>query len=282
MTSIRAIDIHGNETPPMDLAGIAYLRSIGRLNDASLVRPEGQEKWIQLGALPMPRETNTSGLGEVLPAPPSLPPQVPPVPPMAQPAQHANVGTIQAAPGIPEVYGYASEPWSRLWAYTVDMHLLMIPTTYAIGYSIGLTGIFTSEDARLLAEPLNLFLGFIATWTLIPIFISASQSIFGTTPGKALFGIRVLASDGRKISFKTALSRNYKLLVSGLYGGLPILYLAGANNFLKNLRKNIQPNWDTDDSRAYQANPRKRRVGLMWLAAFVLLMVKAIEKGLSQ
>ena len=256
-----AIDKTGRETPPMDIEGLKYLCTIDRLNDASLVRPANGNSWVSLGSL-------LTG-GAPVPPPRINPPSPAVAPPQAKPK----------AVGIPDGYEYASEPWSRIWAYWADSVFLGFFGSIGIGLVLGASGAITTTNEGEI-KLLDFAIGMLAAWTVVPFGIALSQCFFGSTPGKALFGIRVWEQDGSKPTFPETLARNYKVLVNGLYLGIPIVYLFGVNQFLKNLKSGVQPVWDTENSRAFQYRPEKRRVWIMWIVAVFGLIVLAISKAI--
>lgn len=251
------IDVNGKQPPPLDALGVQYMEAVERINATSLIRVEGEGNWVPFGSIREqilgPRNATsgrtTSKAGTV------------------QPVATAT-GQPLVGPGIPAGFGYAAEPWSRLWAYLVDRFLLMIPGNIVIALLLGLVGILEALDrvppeAKMRPNQLGYLIGFICCWTIVPSVIAASQAMFGTTPGKAMFGIRVLASDGSRPAFSVLLVRNYRVLTQGLFLNIPFLLLAGIAQFHRNLKKGVPPNWDDDQSRAYQRDPTKNRKSAM-------------------
>lgn len=59
-------------------------------------------------------------------------------------------------------------------------------------------------------------------WVLIE---SVCISMFGTTPGKYLFSLRITSRDEKPLSFQKALSRSFRVWLFGLAGGVPLVSL---------------------------------------------------------
>jgi len=249
----------------MGLDGLLYLHTAGRLNETSLVcSDEPGSKWMSYGSL-------LSELPQTLISPPCPTPPPPAATLILPPVRSAP----NARPGIPEGYGYAKEPWSRLWAYCFDANLFMILGAFPLGLVLATMGLVDAKTPELVYV-------FIGTWTFVPVLIAGCQAMFGTTLGKAMFGIKVLTHEGNKPSFIDAVKRNYQVLIQGLWCGIPFVYLFGAANFQSRLKKNIQPGWDGENSMAYQLNPDVKRIGTMWLAAFLVFVIRAIDKVIGE
>ena len=178
---------------------------------------------------------------------------------------------------FPEGFLYAAKPWPRIWAYWADTLVFSL----AGGFLIGLLSYWSGSPTPEFVS--NEFaLSLLLSWTLIPFLIAMSQAAFGTTLGKALFGIRVLQPDGNNPSFGQAISRSYSVLVSGLYLGIPIAYLFGANKFIRDLQKGVKPSWDLGETSAYQCHPEKNRTGMMWVVAVLGILAIGLIKELGK
>lgn len=61
---------------------------------------------------------------------------------------------------------------------------------------------------------------------LIWIFVESGLVwMFGATPGKYLFTMRITSNDGEPLAFQRALSRSFRVWLFGLAGGMPLLSL---------------------------------------------------------
>ncbi|MGI2299500.1 RDD family protein [Candidatus Cardinium hertigii] len=73
---------------------------------------------------------------------------------------------------------------------------------------------------------------------------AACQACFGNTPGKQLFGIKIIDASGRSINFQKAFKREMLVLFKGQGLGLPIIYLFAMYRGYKNLKKHKITTWD--------------------------------------
>lgn len=105
-------------------------------------------------------------------------------------------------------------PWRRYFARTLDLGLygLFLSAVFSLGFHVPVEEL-TSAPARLL-------LGWFANLPMLllePFLLSR----WGTTPGKALFGIKVLDSEGQKLSLKKARERTMGVFSKGMGYGIP-------------------------------------------------------------
>ena len=110
-------------------------------------------------------------------------------------------------------------PWARLWARSLDF----VISTFLIGVLFGL--ILPEGSLASPADEMKLSLLGIALNVLIvePYLIS----VFGTTPGKRLYGICVLNSDGKPLSFRDSVNRSLLVFVRGEWFCIPVLIAIG-------------------------------------------------------
>lgn len=119
--------------------------------------------------------------------------------------------------------GGQHHPWRRFFARTVDISTVGSLLLFLLGFSIGATMPSRVEGlAKAIENPI------IATFLLYLVWLPAEAaflSLFGTTPAKWLFGIRVAYPDGELLSFSEALSRSFLVWVQGLGLGIPFVAL---------------------------------------------------------
>ena len=163
-------------------------------------------------------------------------------------------------------YEYASEPWSRIWAYWIDTSLLTGLMTLVLNSFVASTRAFSGWGREQIEVFSTVFVFFIA-WSVVPIGIGLYLSAFGTTPGKSLFRIRVLNLDGNRPGKREAIQRNFQVLVYGLWGSLPLIYLLGVARFAQELYKGNRPFWDRYETTAFQDRPESKQTGKMWAVA---------------
>lgn len=137
-------------------------------------------------------------------------------------------------------------PWLRYWARMFDNYLFAICSVLLIGCIAILLEIFGVQlerfnwlDSRIF-EILSGLIFLFAYVFVEPIFLST----WGTTPGKALFKIRVRQPNGDKLSYRAALSRSFNVWAKGLACGIGLFQLFtfwNAYNHLKTYNVTI---WD--------------------------------------
>ena len=139
-------------------------------------------------------------------------------------ATHSYVGQSASPVDQSKTFlGGQHHPWRRLFARTVD--------TCTAGFALFLLLIFTfgvmmpnqaAGFAKAIENPI------IAGVVLYLIWLPAEAlflSMFGTTPAKWLFGIRVAQPSGDLLSFSEALNRSFLVFVQGAGLGIPLVAL---------------------------------------------------------
>lgn len=138
--------------------------------------------------------------------------------PMAEsPADSSQMRSIRIGSwSSPEAAG----PWPRFWARLIDIWLL----APILAFVIGIAAAFYSPTRYIQLMALNSTVLGIALIPIVGIVLALLMSMIGTTPGKAILGIRVTSiADGNKFVFH--LIRELKVWVFGLGLGIPIVAL---------------------------------------------------------
>ena len=113
--------------------------------------------------------------------------------------------------------GGDTHPWRRFFARIVDNGT----TYYALGFVLGFVlavvwGVNLSASIP--------FWALMALMALMQLFVEAGLiSLFGTTPAKWLFGIRVAHPDGSLLTFQEAIKRSFLVFVQGLGFAIPFI-----------------------------------------------------------
>lgn len=107
-------------------------------------------------------------------------------------------------------------PWSRYFARILDLALEI----FIVGFAMA--AIEVDPFANVRPAGLADFLSGLVVTPLALLIDAVVMALLGTTPGKALFGIRVRAF-GRKLSFGQAILRNLGMWLFGLGLGIPIV-----------------------------------------------------------
>lgn len=139
--------------------------------------------------------------------------------------------------------GGQHHPWRRLFARTVDI--------CTAGFALFLLLIFAfsatmPEQAAGFAKAIENPI--IANVVLYLIWLPAEAlllSLFGTTPAKWLFGIRVAHPGGYLLNFSEALNRSFLVFIQGVGLGIPFVALFTQLFAYRRLTKTGTTLWDT-------------------------------------
>ena len=104
-------------------------------------------------------------------------------------------------------------PWRRFFARNLDLMIcgLIWTAIYALGFH-------WNQPNGLLVQLLNTYVG----WGLLFLLEPMCLHFWGTTPGKALFGISIRGANGEKLSWSEALGRTWRVFGDGCGYGLPV------------------------------------------------------------
>ena len=102
-------------------------------------------------------------------------------------------------------------PWNRFWARSIDYTLFLV-VFYILVVFLALQELSLTFSDNILLEML---FWFVISNVLLVLYEAAWISTFGTTPGKALFSIKIVTNFGYNLSFKQALDRAFSVLASG-------------------------------------------------------------------
>ena len=157
----------------------------------------------------------------------------------------------------------AVRPFTRAWARYLDvsfafsLFLLALVGLRQIGWaSAGSTGFIQYVPI------------FLTLWHLLEAYL---VSRYGTTPGKALTGIRITDAEGNNLSFRPALRRSLGVYVLGVgcYIGLIFAVAGGFGYYL--LMKNRRSFWDVSAESYVEHEPFHIRHILLPVAIFILI-----------
>ncbi|MHC4380447.1 MAG: RDD family protein [Planctomycetota bacterium] len=184
----------GKQFGPLEEEVLRSLFVERRLPMDTMVWTEGMANW-------MPASTF-----EVLVPADAEPEAATPPPPPPPPVQ-------DEPPPMPSRKGRAVHPWHRYWARYIDIFLY--GSVGGIFLSVFYERAFTWSD-------LTYSMMFLLSYAFVePILITT----FGTTPGKALFRIRLRNRDGSILNYRQAFDRSLKVYLRGEGLGIPILAL---------------------------------------------------------
>lgn len=164
-------------------------------------------------------------------------------------------------------------PWRRYFARSLDMMLYRFLWLALLGLAFRVNLLNRGE----LSEVLDTLIGMGMVLLIEPLLLHC----FGTTPGKAVFGLRLERADGGRLSYQEGLERTWGILGSGLGYFLPIYSLYRLwKSFRCCVEEGVEP-WD--DNVAYTMKDAKWYRGLAMaggyaLVIFGLLTLLAIQR----
>lgn len=157
-------------------------------------------------------------------------------------------GGVASKPAAPvdqskKFLGGQHHPWRRLFARTVDICTAGLVLFMLLIFAFSTT---MPEQAAGFAKAIENPI--IASVVLYLIWLPAEAlllSLFGTTPAKWLFGIRVAHPGGYLLSFAAALNRSFLVFVQGVGFGIPFVALFTQLFAYRRLTKTGTTLWDT-------------------------------------
>jgi len=251
-------------TGPVELDALRALLEQRRIDEQTQLWSEEQD-WRPLGeALPQfnpPPAPRAAAAPASAAQPPPLPPPL--VPHLAEP----RPPQAEAAPAA----GWHIEPphpWRRYLARMIDHYSLGL-----LGYAVLTVPIYALSDDIHATETVltnNLVAAIAVTLISAPLcalFIGLS----GTTPGKWCAGVRVLSTQGGMIGLGAALSREFRIWLSGFGMGLPLVSLITMVSSYNYLMRNRRMDWDEELDAVVQYRDASPWIGARLAIATVLL-----------
>ena len=130
-------------------------------------------------------------------------------------------------------------PWRRYFARNIDTGIYGSLWSAVVGFVFNVNLRQSSFWAFL-----DLAVVIVMMLLLEPLLIS----LFATTPGKAIFGIKVTAQDGRKLTYSEALDRTWGLFSKGMGYSIPIYNLVCVWRGYKMCKQGKTMPWDEEIS----------------------------------
>lgn len=175
------------------------------------------------------------------------------------------------------------QPWRRYGARILDVQLFGGVLMILGGVAVGVFGpeavyAFITQSGRigqvLLFGPLS--------WMLTAPFVALCLAKFGTTPGKLLFGLRVVPAEGGRLGVARAMQREARLLVWGAGFALPLISLITMITSYEKVTKGAPSRWDEDTALTVEARRAQgwQLLGIVLgaLVVLVALLWSAVER----
>ncbi len=235
---------------PLDEADLLRRAKAGEMNGDTLVWGHDVSDWTALGEVP----------------------QLEPVLQACSP--ESRTVTRRDPHGVREVlFLPAATPdlaaWLRMFARGIDFALFG-----GLFLLFALPSWGDAHSARSLILPLTLTAPLAL---LIEVFV---LSLFGTTPGKMIFGISVTTPDGRKPPLLLSLKRCFWLWVWGLGLNIPLLNLVGLIAFHDTLSRGETTRWDAKSGLVLHQRNISALCGAVGVLLFLTLCIAPV--GLSK
>src|SRR5262249_27836304 len=160
---------------------------------------------------------------------------------------------------LPAVY-----PWRRFFARMFDLYTFFI--AFFIFLGIAFPELFLEAGDSKGRDLLYTIIGVGA----FAVFEGFCVSIFGSTPGKSLFGMRVRTSDDGKLGLSDSFKRSFLVWIKGLGLGIPIVGLITLIVGYTTLTGQGQASWDRDLGCRVVTRPLST---IRWIVVVVALLV---------
>jgi hypothetical protein len=135
-------------------------------------------------------------------------------------------------------------PWVRYFARMLD--IMLFGALLGVGIEVALPGVLDHANDLLINA---IVLG---AWVFAEALLLAS---FGTTPGKALLGTRLIYTGGLRFGYGVALARSALVWWRGLGAGLPLITLITMIVGYNTLKRERRASWDADAGFIVQHRP---------------------------
>lgn len=170
---------------------------------------------------------------------------------------------------LPQVF----HPWRRSLARMFDIFMYNILWLAFLAFAFHVNLAARSNLGNLLDS----FIAIAMTLVLEPLWLH----LFGTTPGKAIFGLRIETPDGRRLSYGEGLERTWGVIGAGMGYNIPIYNLIRLWKSYKLCSENETQPWD--ESISYTLKDTKWYRGVFYIGAYaavfaVLVMIISAQQ----
>ena len=163
--------------------------------------------------------------------------------------------------------------WRRYFARTFDGIIYIILVSYAFGMA------FPEQAIYLSSQHADKAMGFVYYIAFMPIEAFCFYA-FGTTLGKALYGIKVEPISQRMVTFGAGFERCFNIWVFGLGLGIPIVAFFTTISAYYKLKHSGSTSWDT--KLGWQVNHSRlgafRWIGIITSWSALLSVLVALEE----
>ena len=286
------LSIDGSKQGPYSIFKVGDLLDSGEVTADTLAWHRDLDEWKplrEIAALEAVRERNQARKPASLPV--SVPPLLP-VPASESLIPHAREIGSSPLPQVEPAQVFSSVPraqarpfirfWARMFDYTAVSVLIFQLSDMVIphqGPNEGFSDLFARYMEEMQKpEALNfartLFLSLIG-WHLIEAVL---VHLFGTTPGKALFGLNVKTEAGGAIPMLASLGRSFYVYVMGVgFYQFPFIFIGMIFSFFR-IQSTGKCLWDQHLKTRVEARPLGgARIVLAICVFFALLLLQSVK-----
>jgi hypothetical protein len=160
---------------------------------------------------------------------------------VASPKMGGTNSTVIAQPAVRQ-----ARPWIRFWARMFDIWVFGFIFAF---FAVGLAAIVAPESnlqSVIFDKQNELWFGMTSLFAWV--FVEATLlSVFGTTPGKLLFNIKLIPPSGSVPTFGSALARSVAVWWRGVGTGFPLISLFTLMSAHSRLKERGITSWDSDE-----------------------------------
>lgn len=156
---------------------------------------------------------------------------------------------------------YVYYPWRRFLARILDLSFYNLLWSGFLIFAFNVNLSLRSNIGSLM----DTFASIALMLFLEPLWVH----FFGTTPGKAIFGLKIEDPEGKRLSYNVALERTWGVISNGMGYNIPIYSLVRLWKSYKLCSENeIQP-WD--ESVSYTIKDTKTYRGVLWIGGHAII-----------
>lgn len=185
------------------------------------------------------------------------------------------LGRVSRPAPVEDAAPVAICPWRRYFARNLDLFL----------YTLGIVGVLTLGFHVNLARSGRL-LSLVSTYLALGVMLVVEPlllRLFGTTPGKAILGLRVTYQDGTHLSYADAQARTRDVTSRGMGWNLPVYSLYRLWKCYRAQSDGEEMAWDWEGEYAYDVKEgawwRGAAFAAAYAACFFLMLGMALAAG---
>ncbi|MEM9479242.1 MAG: RDD family protein [Verrucomicrobiota bacterium] len=164
-------------------------------------------------------------------------------------------------------YSAPMRAWIRFWARNLDVTYFMTGTLVVTG-ATGWMDMYEFMDPNSASVSPAYVVILLGAWAFVE---SALLSSFGTTPGRALLGVKLTDGEGEFLSTSLALKRSFFVWFRGMGFGLPLLNIVMAGlSYMEVVRTNTT--WWDDRTGSVVTHKRVRFARVLMAIAIAFLL----------